>query len=49
VSDLASAVEAVRATTPGADLVFRVRRGDKEMDVTVKVGVIPFQFLVGLT
>lgn len=48
VSDLMSAVESVRGLKPGSELTLRVRRDGKERDVTVKAGVLPFRFLVGL-
>lgn len=48
VSDLMSAVESIRGLKPGSELTLRVRRDEKERDVTMKVGVLPFRFLVGL-
>ena len=45
---LRGAVDLVRAGKPGGELVLRVRRAGKEMDVKVKVGLIPFAALVGL-
>jgi uncharacterized protein (TIGR03067 family) len=44
-ADLQAAVQAVRDVRPGSDLAFRVRRGGKERDVTVRVGVVPFFLL----
>jgi uncharacterized protein (TIGR03067 family) len=43
--DLQATVEMVRQLKPGSDTVLRVRRADKEQDVTVKVGVAPFLYL----
>jgi uncharacterized protein (TIGR03067 family) len=48
VGDLRSAVERVRRSKPGQELAFRVRRDDKEQDVRIKVGVVPFAFLAQL-
>ena len=48
-ADLRTAVDLVRQSKPGQDLVFRVKRDGKEMDVTVKLGVLPWKFLVQLT
>jgi uncharacterized protein (TIGR03067 family) len=42
VTDLKNTVETIRQVRPGSDLTVRVRRGDKEQDVKVKVGVMPF-------
>jgi uncharacterized protein (TIGR03067 family) len=47
-ADLKSAVEAVRQAKPARDLIFRVKRGDKEMDITVKPAVVPFALLIQL-
>jgi uncharacterized protein (TIGR03067 family) len=43
--DLQNAVQLVRQLRPGSDVIVRVRRGDKERDIKVKVGVAPFLFL----
>jgi uncharacterized protein (TIGR03067 family) len=48
VADLQLAIKAVRAAKPKSDLVLRIRRGDKEQDVTVKVALLPFGILAGL-
>jgi uncharacterized protein (TIGR03067 family) len=45
VSDLQGAVEAVRAVGPGTKLEVRVRRAGKETDLTVRVGLLPFEVL----
>jgi uncharacterized protein (TIGR03067 family) len=47
-TDLEGTVKAVRQAKPGEKLDFQVRRGGKEMTVTVTVGVFPFHFAVGL-
>ncbi len=47
-ADLATTIDAVRGKKPGTELKFRVRRDDKEQDVPVKVGVMPFQLLAHL-
>jgi uncharacterized protein (TIGR03067 family) len=44
-TELQPTVEAVRQNKPGSNLVIRVERDGKEKDITIKVGVIPFQFL----
>ena len=43
--DLQATVDLVRQIKPGTSAVFRIRRADKEQDITVKVGVAPFLFL----
>ena len=48
VKTLRGTVDLVRAARPGGELVLKVRRAGKEMDVKVKVGLIPFSTLVGL-
>jgi uncharacterized protein (TIGR03067 family) len=45
VTGLRACVDMIRVAKPGSELTLRVKRGDKEMDVTVKVGVIPFFLL----
>jgi len=44
-TDLQTVVRTVRKVKPGGDLTFRVKRGGKEEDVKVKVGVAPFFLL----
>ncbi|MCI0639250.1 MAG: TIGR03067 domain-containing protein [Gemmataceae bacterium] len=41
-TDLPTTVRLVREAKAGAQIVFRIRRDGKEMDVTVKAGVLPF-------
>jgi uncharacterized protein (TIGR03067 family) len=41
--DIRTAVNAVRQTKPGSELTFKVKRKDKEQDIKVKVGALPFQ------
>jgi serine protease DegS len=48
VTTLRSAVEAVRRSRPRTDVVFHIRRDGKELDITAKVGVLPFSVLAGL-
>jgi uncharacterized protein (TIGR03067 family) len=48
VSDLRSAVEAVRRVAPGKRISLGIRRGDREIEVTIKVGFLPFGFVAGL-
>jgi len=48
VTDLLSAVRAVRQAKPGSEVAFNVRRDGKERKVTVKVGLFPFPGLIGL-
>lgn len=48
VDSLRGAVDLVRAARPGGELVLMVRRAGKEMDVKVKVGILPFAILAGL-
>jgi uncharacterized protein (TIGR03067 family) len=45
VTDLQTAIQAVRGKKPGAELSMRVRRDGKERDIAVKVGVMPFELL----
>ena len=44
-NDLKGTVSLVRQAKPGTELALRIKRGDKEKDVTVKVGVAPFFLL----
>lgn len=37
--------DAVRQAKPGTKLLFHIRRGGREQNVTVKVGVLPFSLL----
>jgi uncharacterized protein (TIGR03067 family) len=48
VTDLRSAVDAVRRAKPRSELAFRVVRGGAEREVKVKVGLLPFAVLAGL-
>jgi uncharacterized protein (TIGR03067 family) len=48
VETLRGAIDLVRAARPGGELALKVRRAGKEVDVNVKVGLIPFAALVGL-
>jgi uncharacterized protein (TIGR03067 family) len=48
VETLRGAVDSVRAAKPGTELVLKVRRADKEVDVKVKATFIPFAALAGL-
>ena len=48
MTDLQGTVDAVRAARPGGKLVVRVRRDAKETDVTVRVGLLPFEVLAEL-
>ena len=43
--DLQEVVKRIRQAKPGSELMLRIKRGDKEQDVTVKVGVLPFLLL----
>ncbi len=47
-ADLISAIDIVRQAKPGRDLVFHIKRTDKEMDITVKPAVVPFALLINL-
>jgi uncharacterized protein (TIGR03067 family) len=47
-SDLETTVKAVRDLKPGDKVDFVVKRGDKEMTFTIKVGVLPFEFVAWL-
>jgi uncharacterized protein (TIGR03067 family) len=42
--DLQQTINLVRQLKPGSNAILRVRRGGKELDVTVKVGVAPFVY-----
>ena len=48
VADLDGTVKAVRRAKPGDKLELRISRDGKEQDVTVKVSVLPFHYVVGL-
>jgi uncharacterized protein (TIGR03067 family) len=48
VESLRGAVDLVRAAKPGGELVLKVRRGGKDIDVKVKAAFVPFAALVGL-
>jgi hypothetical protein len=48
VATLEATIEAVRAVKPGARIELRVRRGAEEKDVTVRVGLLPFEVLAEL-
>ena len=48
VKELLPAVEVVRQTKPGMQLVFRVSRDGKESDITITTGVVPFTWLAFL-
>jgi uncharacterized protein (TIGR03067 family) len=45
---LKATVDLVRAAKPGGELVLKVRRGDKEVEMKVKPTMVPFAGLVGL-
>jgi hypothetical protein len=47
-SDLRTTVDAVRRAKPGSELAVRVRTGDKEREVKITVGLLPFTLLAGL-
>ncbi len=42
VKELVATIKITRQAKPGSELKLRIRRGDQEKDVTVKVGVLPF-------
>jgi len=44
-TDLQTTVRTIRQVKPGTELTLRIRRGEKEQDVKVKVGVLPFFLL----
>ena len=48
VTDLLSAVQAVRRGKPRSELALQIRRGDRKREIKVKVGLLPFTALVGL-
>jgi C-terminal processing protease CtpA/Prc len=48
VTDPEATVKAVRQAKPGDKLDFRISRDDKEMVISVTVGVFPFHWAVGL-
>jgi uncharacterized protein (TIGR03067 family) len=48
VTDFKGTVNAVRKAKPGGKIEFQIRRDKKETTITVKVGVLPFQYVVGL-
>jgi uncharacterized protein (TIGR03067 family) len=48
VTDLRSAVNAVRRVKPRTELPIRVRRGGEDKEIRVTVAVVPFEMLTGL-
>jgi uncharacterized protein (TIGR03067 family) len=48
VVDLQGTINTVRKAKPGDKLEFRIKREKEESTITVKVGVLPFQYVVGL-
>ena len=44
-TDLQTTVRTIRQAKPGTELTLRIRRGEKEQDVKVKAGVLPFFLL----
>jgi uncharacterized protein (TIGR03067 family) len=44
-TDLLDSVKTIRNAKPGGELLFRIKRGGKEIDLKVKVGVAPFFLL----
>jgi uncharacterized protein (TIGR03067 family) len=44
-SDLRTTIDLVRACKPASEVMFHIRRGGKEEDVKVKIGVMPFMYL----
>jgi uncharacterized protein (TIGR03067 family) len=44
--DLQAAIKTIQQLRPGSNLVMRVQRDGKEKDIKIKVGVIPFHFLL---
>jgi uncharacterized protein (TIGR03067 family) len=47
VSDLPSMVRMIQQAKPGSELAIVVKRDGKEQRITAKVGVLPFQLLLG--
>jgi uncharacterized protein (TIGR03067 family) len=48
VADLQGTINTVRKAKPGDRIEFRIRREKEESTITVKVGVLPFQYVAGL-
>jgi uncharacterized protein (TIGR03067 family) len=44
-TDLQAVIASIRQAKPGSELMLRIKRGDKEQEATVKVGVLPFFLL----
>lgn len=44
-TDLQTVVGIVRRQKPGQEIMIKVKRGDKEKEITIKVGKLPFIFL----
>jgi uncharacterized protein (TIGR03067 family) len=44
-TDLRTTVSMVGENRPGSEVTFRIKRGGKEQDIKVKVGVLPFFYL----
>jgi uncharacterized protein (TIGR03067 family) len=47
-TDLETTVKTVREAKPGSKLDLTIQRDQKEMTITVTVGVLPFQYVAGL-
>jgi uncharacterized protein (TIGR03067 family) len=45
VTDLRTTVRMIGEFQPGSEVAFRIKRGGKEQDIKVKVGVLPFFYL----
>src|SRR5262249_37528528 len=44
-TSLLQAIDLIRETKPGGQVTLRIKRGEKEQDITVKAGVVPFMLL----
>jgi uncharacterized protein (TIGR03067 family) len=45
-TDLLSFVQGVRQMPPGSEIIMKIKRDDREQDIKVKVGILPFRFIV---
>jgi uncharacterized protein (TIGR03067 family) len=46
VGELLATVKAIQQVEPGSELTLRIKRDDKEMDIKLKAGLVPFHFLM---
>jgi uncharacterized protein (TIGR03067 family) len=45
-TDLITLIRAIQKMQPGSEFIMKINRDGKEKDITVKVGILPFRFLL---